>query len=253
MTVALVHGLLETGSIWDDLVPLLSEETHVLNLPGHGSPRPHGFIPSKDAYADWLADQVQSMSEPVHLVGHGWGGLFVLRAVTSLGLHVRSWSVDNAGAFHKAAPPSTLSELARQPGEAERRLAAVPTTLASAPQGRVGRLRMLGLPASSAQAVGQALDSTMAACAMEVARSADPNVRADWDVPPVRAWDAGLVILPGADLSGYPCLAREVATELDTPVAPLAGLGHYWMAEAPLTAAKVLRSFWSREELWPRL
>ena len=242
MTAVLVHGLLETERIWDGVVPLLEHEPVTLRLPGHGTARPASFTATKEAYADWLVSRIGGLPEPLDLVGHGWGGLFVLRAVTGLGLRVRSWVVDNAGGFHPGAEPDDLALLAPSPEAALPRLVQAP---ASSPDSMIGILRLLGAPTAQAEAMGAALDATMAGCAVDLHRSADPNVRAGWEMsatPEPRA--RGLVVLPGADPYGAQTLAREVAAQLGARTQALDGLGHFWMLEDPGRAADLLNRFW---------
>lgn len=239
MTAVLVHGLMETDRIWDDVLPRLEPDSVALTLPGHGVGRPPSFAATKDAYAEWLVAELGDQPGPLDLVGHGWGGLLVLRAVTGLGLRVRSWVVDNAGAFHPGAEPGELALLAPSPELALRRLVHAP---AGSPDSMVGRLRLLGVPTAQASAMGSALDATMAGCAVDFHRSTFPNARAGWTVPQRTA--RGLVVMPGADPYGAQTLAREVAVELGAEARALDGLGHFWMLEDPGRAADLLNGFW---------
>lgn len=84
-TVLLLHGLTEAGTAWPDLVSHWREDWHILSpdLRGHGSsPRftqeQLGHAPQV-LLADVL-DLLDSLAEPVVLVGHSLGGLLALRA-----------------------------------------------------------------------------------------------------------------------------------------------------------------------------
>jgi hypothetical protein len=55
-----VHGFPETSRIWDSLRGILGRDSIALALPGFGSPRPARFTAMKDAYAEWLADELQT-------------------------------------------------------------------------------------------------------------------------------------------------------------------------------------------------
>jgi pimeloyl-ACP methyl ester carboxylesterase len=71
-TPVLVHGLPETSRIWDSLRRVLGRAI-ALALPGFGTPRPAGFTATKDAYAEWLANALGEIEEPIDLVGTTWG------------------------------------------------------------------------------------------------------------------------------------------------------------------------------------
>jgi pimeloyl-ACP methyl ester carboxylesterase len=75
MLAVFVHGLPETSRIWDSLRRTLDRGSLALALPGFGTHRPAGFTATKDAYAEWLADHLRGMEEPVDLVGHDVGAL----------------------------------------------------------------------------------------------------------------------------------------------------------------------------------
>jgi pimeloyl-ACP methyl ester carboxylesterase len=71
-----------------------------LSLPGFGSPRPEGFGATKEEYVDWLVGQLETIgaNEYIDLVGHDWGGGFVVRIMSTRPDLVRSWVTD-AGAI----------------------------------------------------------------------------------------------------------------------------------------------------------
>ena len=105
MPAVLVHGVPETPAIWNQLRSHLSRDDVVtLQLPGFGCARPQGFGSTKEEYVDWLVDQLATLQAegPIDLVGHDWGGGFVLRLVSTRPDLVRSWVVDIAGMGHEA-------------------------------------------------------------------------------------------------------------------------------------------------------
>jgi NAD(P)-dependent dehydrogenase (short-subunit alcohol dehydrogenase family)/pimeloyl-ACP methyl ester carboxylesterase len=90
-TILLVHGYPDTHAVWNDVVPLLSDNFHVVTYDVRGagdSDRPR----DQDAYhleflkRDLLAvvDAV-SPDRPVHLVGHDWGSVQSWEAITEPG------------------------------------------------------------------------------------------------------------------------------------------------------------------------
>ena len=100
MTVVLVHGNPETDAVWGPLVEVLGRNDVVrLSPPGFGAPLPSGFSATFLAYRDWLIDELESIDEPVDLVGHDWGGCHVVNAVMHRPDLVRSWASDTVGLF----------------------------------------------------------------------------------------------------------------------------------------------------------
>ena len=98
MTAVFVHGVPETPAVWHGLLAALDRpDTVALSLPGFDSARPAGFGATMDEYADWLAAQLERLGDPVDLVGHDWGGGFVVRVVSTRPELVRSWVTDAAG------------------------------------------------------------------------------------------------------------------------------------------------------------
>jgi pimeloyl-ACP methyl ester carboxylesterase len=84
MTAVFVHGVPETPAVWRGLLAALDRpDTVALSLPGFDSARPAGFGATMTEYADWLAAQLERLDGPVDLVGHDWGGGFVVRVVST--------------------------------------------------------------------------------------------------------------------------------------------------------------------------
>src|SRR5262249_15527105 len=98
MTAVFVHGVPEPPAVWDGLLAALDRPDAVaLSLPGFDGARPAGFEATMEEYAGWLAAQLERLGDPVDLVGHDWGGGFVVRVVSTRPELVRSWVTDAAG------------------------------------------------------------------------------------------------------------------------------------------------------------
>jgi pimeloyl-ACP methyl ester carboxylesterase len=245
MTAVFVHGLPETGRIWDTLRKTLGGDLVALELPGFGAPRPDGFSATKDAYAEWLAGVLDRIDGPIDLVGHDIGALLVLRVVTAFDVAVRSFAVDVAPIFHPdfVWPDRTLK--LQTPGVGEDMLRAMREAASDDPVSTTSRLANAGVPIDEARAIGAAHDETMSRSILDFYRSAVPNVAADWwkDVRgPTRS--RGLILLL-PDPPKEEERSLEVAARLGAGTARLDDLEHCWMAQAPQAAAAVLQRFWS--------
>lgn len=243
MTVVLVHGVPETGALWNGVRAHLDGDSLALDLPGFGTPRPAGFGATKDEYAAWLAGELRRLAGPVDLVGHDWGAGLVLRVVTAHDVPVRSWAVDVATVFHPDYVWHEQAQVWQTPGLGEERTAGA---LRAGPDRRAGSLRAAGVPEAEAAALAAAYDETMAGCILDLYRSAVPNPHADWGAGLSRPAPApGLVLQPTADPYDDAAASTEVAARLGARTARLDGLGHWWMLQDPAAAAVALRAFWS--------
>src|SRR5262249_50163269 len=109
MPAVFVHGVADTHRVWHALVRRLRRPDVVtLSLPGFGCETPPGFDCTKEAYARWLSAELSRIEGPIDLVGHDWGGLLVVRAVSLEPTRVRTWA---AG----AAPLDPASERPQAP------------------------------------------------------------------------------------------------------------------------------------------
>ena len=242
MTAVLVHGVPETPEVWDPLRARLDRRDVVtLRLPGFGCPRPDGFGATKDEYGAWLVGELERMDQPVDLVGHDWGGGFVVRVVSTRPELVRSWVSDAAGVGDVNFEWHDFAKIWQTPGAGEEFWR---SQLALRDVDRAAVFEMAGVDHDSALDLARMGDATMASCILDLYRSAT-KVGTEWgpdfaDVPA-----PGLVVVPSDDMFLSPEGARVAAQRAGAKVAELEGLGHWWMLQDPARGAAMLGDFWS--------
>lgn len=241
MPVVLVHGVPETAALWDDLrAGLRWEDTVALALPGFGTPRPDGFDATKESYVRWLVGALEDIGEPVDLVGHDWGGAFVVRLVATRPDLVRSWVSDALYLFDPRYRWHRYAVTWQTPAEGERDVAA---TLAGDPDDRAEAYVHWGVPRGAARRLASWFDARMGAAILDLYRSGT-DVSREWSRG-LELCRPGLVLLPERDPFAVPDLARAVAKRQDgVELVPLEGLGHWWMLQDPTRTGAVLQSFW---------
>jgi len=242
MTAVLVHGVPETARVWDALrSELRRDDVVALSLPGFGNPLPEGFEPTKDAYADWLIGEVEALGEPVDLVGHDWGGGFVMRLVSVRPDLVRTWVLDTGGFADPDFEWHAFAKLWQTPGEGE---AFMEAWVAAPVADKAATFASPGPPSESVLAMAAAIDTTMTDAILTLYRSA-VRVQDDWgpdfaDIP-----KPGLVLVPSEDVFLDGDAARRSATRAGAGVVDLEGQGHWWMLGDPAGAAGLLEAFWA--------
>ena len=177
--LALVHGNPETVAVWDHLAPSLeaaSRDPVRLSPPGFGAAVPPDFQVTPAGYRDWLIGELERFGEPADVLGHDWGGVFVILAVIVRPDLFRSWASDSVGVLH---PGYTWHELAQtwqtpEAGEAwvKRMLDAPRTEWASL-------LVSIGMAAPVADRVAPGYDAAMGRCILELYRAARQPVMAE--------------------------------------------------------------------------
>ncbi|MFE3883856.1 alpha/beta fold hydrolase, partial [Streptomyces lydicus] len=112
MTTVFVNGNPESAAIWDPLCAEL-DRMDVLRLspPGFGAPIPSGFGCTVSAYRDWLVAELETLGEPVDLVGHDVGGSTVVSVAMTRPDLLRTWVSDSLGVFD---PDYVWHDLAHQ-------------------------------------------------------------------------------------------------------------------------------------------
>jgi pimeloyl-ACP methyl ester carboxylesterase len=246
--VVFVHGNPETAAIWDPLLQVLGrDDVETLSPPGFGSPAPDDFGATSDDYAAWLVDQLEGRPEPVHLVGHDWGGGHALRVAIDRSDLLRSWVIDIGGCVAPDYVWHDNAQAWQTPGvgeEAIARLLGMPTAT------RVAIYESLGMTPVVARQVAAAADETMGRCILALYRSAaQPAMARLGERLGAAAARPGLVLIATEDgFTGGEQRARWAADRAQAQVAVLAGRGHWWMLEDPQAGADALRAFWSTVE-----
>ena len=255
MTTVLVHGNPETAAVWDPLLPALEtvgvprEQVVRLSPPGFGAPLPDDFPATPEAYRDWLVGELEAIvasDGPVDLVGHDLGGGHTLRVAMTRPDLLRSWVSDVIGSF---APDYVWHELAQRwqtPGVGESDVAerfgpdrdvdAVVALL-------VGR----GMPEAVAKEVVAGQDEAMGRAILTHYRAlVPPRMASEGAGLAAAARRPGLAVIATDDhVVGTEAQRRAMAERAGARVAVLDGLGHWWLAQDPDQAARVLVDFWS--------
>jgi pimeloyl-ACP methyl ester carboxylesterase len=241
-----VNGNPETPAVWSPIIAALARPDVVtLAPPGFGAPVPAGFGATADEYLAWLVDAVESIGEPVDLVGHDWGANHVLRLACARPDLLRSWCVDTAGTFAHDYTWHEGTRAWRTPGEGED---AVANLLAMGVAGRTRLYESLGMTPAGAAELAAAFDEAMGACILRLYRSASTaEVLADWHAQlPGAAARPGLVLVPTGDIyTGGDARHRAVAQRTGAQVVVLEGVGHWWLLQDPAPAAAALTAFWA--------
>jgi pimeloyl-ACP methyl ester carboxylesterase len=245
MTTVFVHGVPETPALWDRLLSALDRPDSVaLRLPGFGCPLPDGFDATKEAYVEWLVEELETLAgsgEPVDIVGHDWGGGFVVRLVSIRPDLVRSWATDAAGMGSGAFEWHPVAKIWQTPEAGEEFFTGM---IASPPEAVAATFESLGIPHDDALVIAEAVDETMASAILSLYRSA-VDVGEEWS-PEFRDIKApGLALVASDDPYGSASRSRQGAERSGASVAELEGIGHWWMLEAPERVAPVLEEFWS--------
>jgi pimeloyl-ACP methyl ester carboxylesterase len=189
---------------------------------------------------DWLVGELDKFGEPVDLVGHDWGAALTYRVVTSYGGRVRCWATDSLNGMMPDYEWHDFAKIWQTPGEGEAFWAdQLNTPIAE----RAAIFEAFGVVHDDAVALASAGDETMAACILDLYRSALPNTYADWS-DSMHPTDApGLVLVAPDDPFGDEGASREAAEALGAQVEVLEGVGHWWALQKPAEAASILTGF----------
>lgn len=231
--------------VWRSLLQVLERDAAAVTLPGFAVGWPERFGGTKDAYAEWLGETLDSFDAPVDVVGHDIGALLTLRVVTAFDLPIRSWVVDVANIFHPSFSwPDRVLEL-QTPGVGEELLETARRVAPDDPRSTTSRLINSGVPPELAHEISSAHDELMSRSILSFYRSAVPNISAGWweDVNGPARGHGAVLLLP--DPPEAEAMSLSVAERLGADTIRLGDLNHCWMAEAPELVASRLEQFWS--------
>ena len=247
MPAVLVHGNPETADIWRSLIPLLDRDDVVLlSPPGFGAPTPDGWGATRGEYVDWLVAELETIDEPVDLVGHDWGGGHVSGVVLTRPDLVRTWCIDVGGLLHPDYVWHEMAQLWQTPEVGEETVAAMTDTSADE---RVEMFVGLGLTEDIARSVASGVDAEMGRCILGLYRDAAQPAMSDLgaDLATMRTRPGHVLIAENDGYVGTEDMARDTATRAGAGVTLLADVGHWWMVEGPGPGAAALNSFWASE------
>jgi pimeloyl-ACP methyl ester carboxylesterase len=244
VTVVLVHGNPETAAIWGPLVDALGRKDVVrLSPPGFGAPLPDDFSATYLAYRDWLEAELEAIGEPVHLVGHDWGGGHVVNLVMHRPELVRSWASDIVGVFDADYVWHDMAQVWQTDGDGEE---SVDALLGGSFEERAALWASQGVPSDIADSWARAQGPEMGRAILLLYRSArQPAIAEAGQGLEKAAARPGLSILATEDIYvGSAEIRRRAAERAGARTAVLDGLGHWWMIEDPARGAAALTRFW---------
>lgn len=248
-----VHGNPETDAVWRLLTDRLAElsiagdDIVLLSPPGFGSPLPAGFHPTSDGYVEWLAGELESLTEarrlPIDIVGHDWGAGHVFRLAGERPDLIRSWAADIGGLLHPDYVWHDAAKAWQTPEVGEQ---VIEMMLSMPLPDRIATYAGLGLPDDIASEMAAAMNADMGTAILELYRSApEPMIREFADTLAAAERVPGLIITAAQDAYVSADLAGPVAERFGCAELVLEGQGHWWMVSDPATAARGLTEFWS--------
>ena len=246
MAVMFIHGVPETGAIWEPLVKALDIDEgtwRAPTYPGFGSePQPEGFNPTLENYALWLADQVDelvlSTGGPIDIVGHDFGAALALRVSSTHPQNVRSWSLMNS-LIDSSLKPHLPARLLKAPWIGRLIL----STFRSKRLMRRFYLQQ-GVPIELADQEASNITIEMRRCISSIYRSSDPQLAETWEAELNQLPQHGLLIFGDRDPYVPITAAQRFANCWDAALHIETGAGHWAFAEHPNEIALVLKSFW---------
>jgi pimeloyl-ACP methyl ester carboxylesterase len=245
MTIVFVHGVPVTSAVWTPLIAELPGRQDVVRLspPGFGAALPAGFGATFLDYRDWLIGELSQFKAPVDLVGHDFGGGYVLEVAMARPDLLRSWVSDTIGGYE---PDFTWHEIAttwQTPGDGERH---IEETFSGDLAARTARMLAWGIPAPAAGEIARGQGPEMGRAILSLYRSVPEDMLAERGRElPAAAAQPGLVPVATDDLTaGSVALRHRAAHRAGARAVDLDGLGHWWMLQDPARAARMLSDFW---------
>jgi pimeloyl-ACP methyl ester carboxylesterase len=238
MPAFFVHGVPETHHIWKPIRDRISRKDVIApDLPGFDSPVPEGFTSTKDEYADWLIAEVEKAGAPVDMVGHDWGALLTIRVASLRPDLIRTWAV-GGGAIHPDYVWHDMAKMWQTPGVGEQVM-----------QGMTGDALKAGLsgggvPQEAVDDMASRIDDRMKSCILPLYRSA-VNVGKEWEAELDNIPKTGLLIWGADDPYMQVQYAEGLAKRVGARLVSLPNTGHWWPAQRPDEAAKLLEEHWA--------
>ena len=241
MSALLVHGNPDSHLLWEQVQEFLGDEEEVVavDLPGFAAPAPDGFPATKEAYVDWLIEQLERLAErsgTVDLVGHDWGSLLVQR-VASVRPDLLSSLAAGGAAVDVDYPWHEIAQVWQTPGEGERYMREDLTDEVGIPY-----LIENGVPEKYAKRNAWLVPGNKD-CILALYRSA-VHIGAEWQ-PALEQVRLPSMVIWGRDDPYVPLVwAERLAERIEAELVVL-DCGHWWPYERPRETAEALQRLWS--------
>lgn len=239
MPAFLVHGNPDSSHLWDRVKAELGDydgEVVAADLPGFAAPAPDGFPCTKEAYVEWIAEQLEGLGGNVDLVGHDWGSLLVQR-VASVRPDLLSSVACGGAAVDREYPWHPLAQVWQTPGEGEKYMAEELTD-----EFGIEHLVENGVPREDAERniwlndYGKDTILKLYRSAIEIGEEWQPDLERQ-EVPAMVIWGRTDPYVP---LRFGEALAERMHGEL-----VVLECGHWWPFERPAETAAALLRHWS--------
>jgi pimeloyl-ACP methyl ester carboxylesterase len=247
-TKVFVHGVPETADIWNPLLDELAALGHTdvvrLSPPAFGAPAAAEFEPTIRNYKHWLIDELSRFETPVDLVGHDFGGAHTVNVAMARPDLLHSWVSDVIGVFEPDYVWHSLAQIWQKPGDGER---AIGELIGAPLAARAANLVAMGVPEPTASAVAAGQDDEMGRAILSLYRSAAQAalVELGRNLSAAAARPGLAVIVPDDHAVGSVEQRHQAAARASALTTTLEGLGHWWLAQDPTRAARVLDEFWT--------
>jgi pimeloyl-ACP methyl ester carboxylesterase len=241
MSALLVHGNPDSHLLWEQVQESLGDEEEVVavDLPGFAAPAPDGFPATKEAYVDWLIEQLERLAErsgTVDLVGHDWGSLLVQR-VASVRPDLLSSLAAGGAAVDVDYPWHEIAQIWQTQGEGERYMREDLTDEVGIPY-----LIENGVPETYAKQNAWLVPGNKD-CILALYRSA-VHIGAEWQ-PALERVRLPSMVVWGRDDPYVPLVwAERLAERIEAELVVL-DCGHWWPYERPRETAEALARLWS--------
>jgi pimeloyl-ACP methyl ester carboxylesterase len=239
MPAFLVHGNPDSSHLWDRVKADLGDydgEVVAADLPGFAEPAPEGFPCTKEAYVEWIAEQLEGLGGGVDLVGHDWGSLLVQR-VASVRPDLLNSVACGGAAVDREYPWHPLAQVWQTPGEGEKYMAEELTD-----EFGIEHLVENGVPREDAERniwlndYGKDTILKLYRSAVDIGEEWQPDLEKQ-EVPAMVIWGRTDPYVP---LEFGEALAKRMSGEL-----VVLECGHWWPFEKPAETAEALLRHWT--------
>lgn len=239
MPAFLVHGNPDTSRLWRRVVDELGSyegEIVAADLPGFAAAAPEGFPATKEAYVEWIVEQLEGLGGNVDLVGHDWGSLLVQR-VASIRPDLLASVACGGAAVDVDYPWHPLAQVWQTPGAGEKYMEEELTA-----EFGIEHLVENGVPREDAEQ-NMWLTPHGKTTILKLYRSA-VDIGAEWQ-PDLEQLEVPAMVIWGRTDPYVPLEFGERLAERMKGELVVLECGHWWPFERPAETAEALQRHWS--------